>query len=584
MTDGRTSAPFDSAALSNANSIWGALTLEVLVRLGVQLAVVSPGARSAPLAFAAARNPGIEAIPVLDERSAAFFALGHAKRTGRPSVLIATSGTAAANYYPAVIEASMSGTPLLVLTADRPPELRECAAGQTIDQQKLYGGFPRWFQELALPEATPRMLAYLRQTLVHAVDRSLVNNPGPVHLNFPFREPLAPEPRRPNLLEAHTLEAAATVLTRSCEAVVARSALDSVAVERLASHRKGLILVGDVSDAENPDFAQAVATLAGSLGWPVAADVLGSLRGHASRIPGLLSRYDAFLRDDKKAADLEPSAILQIGPPPTSKILRQRLGEWDAATFLLRPRPANTDPVHRVAAVLHGEAADLAKQIPPQSPDSDWKQLWLTAENEANRHLDPALESMDALFEGKAAWLLSRHLPARTPVFLAGSMSVRYAEFFWSSGDGAHPIYANRGANGIDGTLGTALGLAHRNRPAVLLTGDLAFLHDSNALLAQNHFHGALTIVLIQNQGGGIFEHLPLAETEPGFEDFFATPQEIHMDRLCRAHRIPHQNPVTWENFVEAIRTPHTEGLRVIEIQTDRKADPPRLRDLFSFL
>ena len=212
-------SPFDSLARSNVNSAWGALAMEVLARLGVETVVVSPGSRSTPLCVAASRNPRLETLVFLDERSAAFFALGLAKRRQRPVVLLCTSGTAAANYFPSVVEASMSGVPLLVLTADRPPEDRACSSGQTIDQIKLFGDYPRAFVEVALPEADRVMLDYLRQTLVHSVERACNGNPGPVHLNFPFREPLHPQAEAESVVSATELEEAATVMSRICESV-----------------------------------------------------------------------------------------------------------------------------------------------------------------------------------------------------------------------------------------------------------------------------------------------------------------------------------------------------------------------------
>ena len=207
--------PFDTVSCSSVNSAWGALTIEVLARLGVETVITSPGARCAPLTLAAARNTRVEALSILDERSAAFFALGIAKRTHRPVALISTSGTAAANYMPAVIEASLSGTPLIIMTADRPPELRNCSSGQTIDQSKIFGIYVRHYAELALPEATEQMLSYLRQTLVHSVNQLTINNPGPVHLNFPFREPLFSPPEDINpVIDAAKLEAVSTIITR----------------------------------------------------------------------------------------------------------------------------------------------------------------------------------------------------------------------------------------------------------------------------------------------------------------------------------------------------------------------------------
>lgn len=577
VTDSNSSS-FDVLARSNVNSVWGALTMEVLARLGVETVVVSPGSRSTPLTLAAERNPKLEAVSILDERTAGFFAVGLAKRTHKPVVLVCTSGSAVVNYHPAVLEASMSGTPLLVLTADRPAELRDCSSGQTIDQLKIFGDSVRAFNEMALPEVSVPLLAYLRQTLVHAVNRSLHGNAGPVHLNFPFRDPLAPSIDAEPIIDAHVLELQATVSTRPCECIGTRVGLDTVALERLASHHRGIIVVGAVNPREGDEaFADAVAMLADKLGWPVLSDVLNPLRGHASDSTALICHYDAFLRQPDQLDSLAPTAILQIGALPTSKVLRGWLGSQDAVSFLLTDRPVNTDPLHRVATPLFGQAHVLAEAMHHLKTDSAWTDSWRAVEAMTVASIDSQLEAIDGLFEGKVAWLLSRHLPVGTPVFLASSMSVRYAEYFWSAGNRACPIQANRGANGIDGTLGTALGMAHRGQPAVLLTGDLAFLHDSNALLATRELKGSLTVVLVNNNGGGIFEHLPVSGMGEVFERHFATPQSVQFDTLCQAYGVEYLHAATWDDFVTAIDGLPAAGVRVIEVRTNRKADKMQL-------
>ena len=555
--------------------------MEVLARLGVETVVISPGSRSTPLTVAAERNPKLEAVSILDERTAGFFALGLAKRTHKPVVLVCTSGSAVVNYHPAVLEASMSGTPLLVLTADRPAELRDCSSGQTIDQIKIFGDSVRAFHEMALPEASGAMLAYLRQTLVHAVNRSLQGNPGPVHLNFPFRDPLAPAVDAEPIIGADALEREATVSTRPCEFVGTGAGLDTVVLERLASHRQGIIVVGSVNPREGDDaFADAVAMLSDKLGWPVLSDVLNPLRGHAGENSALICHYDAFLRQPEQSDAFAPTAILQIGALPTSKVLRAWLSELDAVSFLLTDRPINTDPLHRVATPLYGDAHMLAEAMHHLSVDPEWLASWKAVEVQTAARIDAELEATECLFEGKVAWLLSRHLPVGTPTYLASSMSVRYAEYFWCAGNRACLVHANRGANGIDGTLGTALGMAHRGKSAVLLTGDLAFLHDTNALLATAELKGSLTVVLVNNNGGGIFEHLPVSELDAVFERHFGTPQNVQFATLCQAYGVKHRQVESWAELEEAIRFLPTSGVRVLEVPTDRKADKQKLRAL----
>jgi 2-succinyl-5-enolpyruvyl-6-hydroxy-3-cyclohexene-1-carboxylate synthase len=574
--------PFDLTARSTVNSCWGALTMEVLARLGIQTVITSPGSRSTALTVAAVRNPRIEALSILDERSAAFYALGLAKSTSRPVALVCTSGSAAANYWPAVVEASMGGTPLLLLTADRPPELRNCSSGQTIDQCKLYGDYVRHFAELSLPQASPDMLAYLRQTLVHAVHISLSANAGPVHLNFPFRDPLAPDSESSeSVVDAETLEVASTVITRPCEVVPLGSVIDMVALERLSSHTKGIIVVG----TENPRcgdeaFSDAIAMISDKLGWPVIADALNPLRNHAEGKTLLITRYDAFLRDAHKADEILPTAILQVGSLPTSKVLRAWLSSLDAVSFLLTSRPINTDPLHRIATPLYGDAQALAEHLQPQQVEVNWGMQWSTIEKETVNELDSRMLSIETIFEGKVACLLSKHLPVDTSVFLASSMSVRYAEYFWEASSRGYSIFCNRGANGIDGTLSTALGVAHGGKPSVLLTGDLAFLHDSNGLLAASQLKGSLTVVLINNNGGGIFEHLPISQIDSSFEGFFATPQSVDLAKLCEAHGFHYEQIQDWDSFISSITVLPESGLRILELRTDRKTDRAMLSEI----
>lgn len=576
------SSSFDRIARSSVNSVWGALTMEVLARLGVQTVVVSPGSRSTPLTIAAASNAKLECVTLLDERSAAFFALGQAKQSGRPVALVCTSGSAAVNYAPAVVEASMSGVPLLLLTADRPPEMRQCSSGQTIDQLRLYGEFVRAFYELAIPEMEAELLQYLRQSLVHGVEACLSGNPGPVHFNFPFRDPLPPVMEGEPVIEASELEALATVVRRPAEAVLVASSFDLVAIERLRSHRHGLIVVGDLqlSEDASQDAVAALEQISQKLGWPILADVLNPLRHRGGQLTNLVASYDTFLRDADVAKELEPTAVLQVGTLPTSKVLRQWLKGVDAVAFLQSERPLNTDPLHRVATPLLGSLSDLEAALSAVESDAGWCAAWMELERGYAARIADVFCEMEAFFEGKVAWILSQHLPEKCVVSLASSMSVRYAEFFWQVSGRQRRVFANRGANGIDGTLSTAMGFAHRGVPTVLLTGDLAFLHDSNGLLCAQTLRGSLTVVLINNQGGGIFEHLPVSEQSETFEAYFATPQAVDFESLVRAHGLEYCLIEDWASLASAIEVLPDMGVRVFELKTDRKADVGLFRRL----
>ena len=547
----------------NVNTIWGSVLVETLNRLGLTTAVVCPGSRSTPLTVAFAQHPHIEAIPILDERSAAFFALGVAK-SGLPSALVCTSGTAGANFYPAVIEAKLSRVPLLVLTADRPPELRHCHAGQTIDQLKLYGNYPNWQAELAIPSAEIGMLRYLRQTIFHAWERSLSPVPGPVHLNLPFHDPLAPIPQAIEASLHHDFFSAITPCSQTDNA--AFTPLPSI-----PQSQRGIIIAGVAHSNHPQNYCQAIAHLSQSLHYPVLAEALSPVRNWAVN-PYLISSYDTILRNRQLAQKLAPEFVIQLGELPTSKELRAWLELTQPQRWIVDSRPDNFDPLHGETIHLRTTVEQLAATISPAPNSSDYLKRWCHAESKVRQAIDREMQSMNTLFEGKVAWLLSQTLPAATPLFVANSMSVRHLEFFWKPRMSGIVPFFNRGANGIDGTLSTALGIAHRRQSSVMLTGDLALLHDTNGFLIKQ-FVGHLTIVLINNNGGGIFEMLPISQYEPPFEEFFATPQNIDFARLCATYGVEHQKINNWEQLQCLLNPlPHT-GIRVLEVPTNRKAD-----------
>ena len=556
----------------NVNTLWASVIVETLHRCGLTLAVICPGSRSTPLTLAFARHPEITTIPVLDERSAAFFALGRAKKTGLPTVLVCTSGTAGANFYPAVIEADRSSIPLIILTADRPPELRNCHAGQTIDQIKLYGNLPNWQCELALAEANLEMLRYLRQNMLQAWQQSLYPRSGVVHINVPWREPLAPIAQPEAVLQSE----------------FPVDFFDAVAPTPPISHhvslpwnswqgKTGIIIAGLAQPKDPQAYVGAIALLSQQLSFPVLAEALSPVRNYARLNPYLVSTYDAILRTEA-ASSLVPEVVIQIGELPTSKQLRSWLENLPVQRWVIEPRIDNFDPLHGKTIHLGGAIEQIVRDI---KPDPNFKQSnycrhWCQLEAQTRKNLDTSLVEIDRLYEGKVAWLISRCLPPKTPIFIANSMSIRNAEYFWQPSDRAIVPYFSRGANGIEGTLSTALGIAYEDS-GVLLTGDLALLHDTNGFLINQKFKGHLTIIVINNNGGGIFEMLPIADF-PLFEEYFATPQNVDLARLCAAYNVEHLQIDSWQQLTDLITDLPTQGIRVLELVCDRYKDAAWLK------
>ena len=438
----------------NVNTLWASVIVETLSRCGLTLAVACPGSRSTPLTVAFARHRKITSIPILDERSAAFFALGRAKKTGLPTVLVCTSGTAGANFYPALIEANQSGIPLIILTADRPPELRNCHAGQTIDQVKLYGNLPNWQCELALAEANLGMLRYVRQNMIQAWQQSLNPTPGVVHINAPWREPLAPiaQPELAAFESEFPLD--------FFDAVTPASPTNRQISLPWNSWRgkRGIIVAGLAQPKDPQVYCQAIALLSRRLSFPVLAEALSPVRNYARLNPYLISTYDSILRHE--AAELVPEVVIQVGELPTSKQLRSWLKDFPVERWVIEERIDNFDPLHGKTIHLCGAIEQIIENIEPNldAKPSNYCRHWCELEARTRKRLDSILASTDDLHEGKAAWTISRSLPPGTPIFIANSMSVRNAEYFWQPNDKAIVAYFSRGANGIDGTLSTALG------------------------------------------------------------------------------------------------------------------------------
>lgn len=558
-----------SLTFHNTNELWAFVFVETLKRLGLTCAVICPGSRSTPLAVAfSEKAPCVEVIPILDERSAGFFALGRAKATKKPVAVVCTSGTAGANFYPAVIEAYESCVPLLLLTADRPQELRFCHSGQTIDQVKLYGNYPNWQAELAIPGADINLLTYLRQTVIHAWERCLFPTGGAVHLNIPFRDPLAPVSDGIDLTNLHSQINSEDFWHH----IKPLSPLPPTPYPLpLAPSHRGIIIAGIAQPLERENYCNNIAKLARALNYPVLAEGLSPVRNYAHLNPYIISTYDSILRNADFKQKLAPEFVILVGEMPTSKELRTWLQQTQPQLLIIDKSSRNLDSLHLRTSHLRVDICELTEF--PTLPTTTYLEDWHHIETKTRASLDKTFEQTSELLECKAAWLLSQILPPKTPLFIANSMPVRDIEFFWKPNNLEIKTFVNRGANGIDGTLSTALGVAHRNQSSVMLTGDLALLHDTNGFLIRNKFVGHLTIILINNNGGGIFEMLPISQFEPPFEELFATPQDIDFAKLAATYGVEHELITSWDSLKEKLNPLPTSGIRILELRTNRKYD-----------
>lgn len=567
------------------NALWGSILVETLARLGLTHGVICPGSRSTPITYALAQHPQIQTVPILDERSAAFFALGLAQRRHQPVAVVCSSGTAGANFYPALIEAKESQIPLLLMTADRPPELRECGSGQTIDQIKLFGTYPNWQIELMVPSAQIDHLTYLRQQMVQIWERCLWPIPGPVHVNLPFRDPLAPVADLQGI--DRDLERSLQLDEEDFFAQITPPVLPQIVPTALPwstwrAATRGLIIAGPAHPSDPERYCRAVAILSRHLGWPLIAAGLSPLRHFAQLNPALISTYDLILRHPERAQQLQPSHVIQLGSLPTSKVLRGWLQTAQALTWAIDPSPQGRDPGHgrtislrcsieSLAGILSSDPdPNLTDHVPAQGI---YRQHWLQYEAQARHQIQHTFNTTEDWIESRIPWELAHSLPVGTPLFIANSLAVRDVEWIWPPNSLQIRPCFNRGANGIDGTLSTALGVAEGDPgvAAVLLTGDLAFLHDSNGLLIRPHLRGHLTVVVINNQGGGIFELLPIAQFDPPFEDYFATPQSVDLRGLCHSCGVEYEPIHTWTQLRHRLNPLPQIGIRVLELKTDRK-------------
>jgi 2-succinyl-5-enolpyruvyl-6-hydroxy-3-cyclohexene-1-carboxylate synthase len=563
--------------------------VDELARCGMRAACTSPGSRCAPLVLSLAREQRLRCFSHIDERCSGFFALGLAKASGLPVAVACTSGTAAAELLAAAVEAHEARVPLLLLTADRPPELREIGAGQAVDQLKLFGDAAKWFFEVGTHEASAERLRWMRTLACRTYWTALEGRPGVVHLNFPLREPLTADELLP---EDHSGRPGGLPYVTRAPLTAGPAAGrdpggDGVLAGVIVGAERGVVVVGRDErqpPAKGRSAAEAAAAFAADSGWPLLADPLsGARRGDAA-----IAHYDALLRDPGFRASLDPDLILRVGDLPVSKPLRSWLAGLEGTRQVaLDPEGARQDPASIVSDSLALDPAAALSEVAvaPSRAQEDWLAVWRSADELAAEAILGVIGGGE-LTEPRVAAELGVLLPEEATLFVASSMPVRDIETFWPARSDPPRVLCNRGANGIDGTVSAAFGAAAgASGPVVLLIGDVAMAHDIGGLLAARRLGLKLTIVLLDNGGGGIFDFLavsraPMARESgaggtAGDQDVYtrhiATPPGLDFAKAAELYGLSHERAADVGGFREALeRALARQGSSIIEVCGDR--------------
>ena len=557
--------------------------VDELARCGMRAACTSPGSRSAPLVLTLAHEQRLRCFSHVDERCSGFFALGLAKASGLPVAVACTSGTALSELLPAAIESREARVPLLLLSADRPPELRETGAGQTIDQLKLLGSAAKWFFEVGVHDVSPERLRWIRTLACRAFWTALEGRPGAVHINFPLREPLVCDEELP--VDRTARREGRPYVSRAPGRLSAHEAMVTL-YELTSSASRGVVVAGRDERAGRPPLGptaprsvgEAAAAFAAAAGWPVLADPLsGARRGGAA-----IAHYDPLLRAETFAAGVRPDLVIRVGDLPTSKPLREWLaGLEDVRQLAVDPEGAWQDPAAALSESLALDPATALAELTsaPLTSEDDWLALWRSADERAADAILGALGEHH-LSEPAVAAELGVLLPDVATLFVASSMPVRDIETFWPIRPDPPRVLCNRGANGIDGSVSSAFGAAaDETGPVVLLIGDVALAHDIGGLLAARRLRLNLTIVLLNNDGGGIFDFLPVSTAKMALaEDIYtrhiATPTGLDFAQAAALYGLAHERVEDLPGFRAGLeRGLARDGSSIIEVRTERKAN-----------
>lgn len=564
----------------SSNTVWARALLDELARCGLRDVIVAPGSRSTSLVLAAESDPRLRVRVHLDERSAAYFALGLGK-IGRPAVVLTTSGTAVANLLPAIVEASQASVPLLVVTADRPPRLRGADANQAIDQHGIFGRYPRAFFELAAASLDGRALGHLRAVACRAWSHATGGDRGPVHLNVPLDKPLEPYEPPPTAVEGASLAISGrpdgapwTSITRG---VSVPTDEDSRRLFDTLSGERPVVVVGPVPDRAS---GRAALDAARRFGCPLLADPLSAARFGPGALGVSVAGYDLFLRDDTLRRRLEPTGIVRIGRSPVSAALQRWLFEHAEVPQIVlddgeRYKDHGATALHYVVADPSAALDAVAEPVGPD-PREAWRQLWRAADEAARA----ATATIPIDCEGAILRAVIAAVPDEGTLFVSNSMPIRDLDAFGLPTNKRVRVLANRGASGIDGVVSTAFGVAAGAGPAVCVLGDLAFFHDSNGLLWSREDDAPVVFVLIDNDGGGIFHMLPISEHEPAFTNYFATPHGLDFRHAAALHRVAYE-ALEVTALAPAMQAALDSGRsRILHVRTDRDVTHRRRQEI----
>ena len=558
-----------------------AALVDEFYQLGVRHAVFSPGSRSTTMAMLFKEHEGFETYMNIDERSASFMALGIAKAHKEPTVLVCTSGSAVAHYLPAVLEAQYSGVPLIVLSADRPHTLLHVGAPQTVDQHKIFGTAVNYYEELAVPQES-HYYTYPRQVARKAYMKAMDTKKGPVHINVPLFEPLVPELSRnhfeagrssfkvvkPNYSSEFGFDNRNNLTYINNVIDVAHNNDSTKEINNLLErYERILILAGPQIDI---DEANTIRFFGEALQAPILADPLSNVRGcDTSKV--VISTYDALLAGQSLWHELKPDCVIQFGQIVVSKRVQQMIASWTDVEYIeINPTMDSMNPTGKTT--IHMQASiDVFTHLYGKNNNSDkYLKLWQRLEQEGKKQLSTAIDEPHC-FEGRTIRELQKQIPEDGQIFVANSMTIRDFDYFWFSGESKAVLYGNRGVNGIDGTISTALGLAANGRPTYLVTGDLSLFHDLNGLAIAKTHNLNLTIILHNNDGGGIFEYLPQKGTKH-FDYLFSTSQGLDYSGAAKLYGCDYTKISSPDELSSVLANVSQEiGVHIIEIPTNRE-------------